>query len=88
MFVSAAPEPGSTPELRAFETDFEEQFGRSPDPYAALTWRATNGVLDALAAAGGRANLRRVVAERYLAAPPPDEGFTTFRMRGRAREYR
>ena len=45
-------------------------------------------MLDALAAAGGRANLRRVVAERYLAAPPPDEGFTTFRMRGRAREYR
>ena len=88
VFVTAAPEPGSTPELRTFEADFEEQFGRPPDPYAALTWRATNGVLDALAAAGRRANLRRVVAERYLAAPPPDERFKTFRLRGRAREYR
>ena len=83
----AAPEPGSTPELRRFEADFEEQFGRPPDPYAALTWRATNGVLDALAAAAGRANLRRIVAERYLASPPPTSGFSAFRMRDGAREY-
>ena len=87
VFVTAAPEPGSTPELRAFETDFEAQFGRAPDPYAALTWRATQGVLDALAAAGRRANLRRVVAERFLASRPPESPFAAFRMRGGAREY-
>ena len=49
---------------------FEEQFGREPDPYAVLTWRATQGVLDALAVAGRRANLRRVVAERFPSPPP------------------
>ena len=87
VFVTAAPEPGSTPELRAFEADFEAQFGRAPDPYAALTWRATQGVLDALAAAGRRANLRRIVAERFLASPPPESPFTAFRMRGGARDY-
>jgi branched-chain amino acid transport system substrate-binding protein len=87
VFVTAAPEPGSTPELRAFERDFEAQFGRAPDPYAALTWRATQGVLDALAAAGRRANLRRVVAERFLASPPPASPFAAFRMRGGERTY-
>jgi ABC-type branched-subunit amino acid transport system substrate-binding protein len=87
VFVTAAPEPGSTPELRAFERDFEGQFGRAPDPYAVLTWRATKGVLDALAVSGRRANLRRVVAERLLASPPPESGFSAFRMRDGAREY-
>jgi branched-chain amino acid transport system substrate-binding protein len=87
VFITAAPERGSTPELRAFERDFEAQFGVTPDPYAALTWRATNGVLDALAVAGRRANLRRVVAERFLASPPPESGFSAFRMRDGAREY-
>jgi branched-chain amino acid transport system substrate-binding protein len=87
VFVTAAPEPGSSSELRAFERDFEAQFGRAPDPYAVLAWRATEGVLDALAAAGPRANLRRVVAERFLASPPPASGFTAFRLRGGAREY-
>jgi branched-chain amino acid transport system substrate-binding protein len=87
VFVTAAPEPGSTPELRAFENDFEEQFGRPPDPYAALTWGATQGVLATLAAAGRRANLRRIVAERFLASPPPESGFSAFRLRAGAREY-
>jgi branched-chain amino acid transport system substrate-binding protein len=84
VFVTAAPEPGSMPE---FEAAFEEEFGRAPDPYAALTWRATKGVLDALAAAGRRANLRRIVAERYLDDPVPLSPFTAFRLRGGAREY-
>ena len=52
-----------------------------------LTWRATQGVLDALAVAGRRANLRRVVAERYLASPPPPSAFSAFRMRDGEREY-
>lgn len=84
VFVTAAPEPGSTPE---FEAAFEQEFGRAPDPYATLTWRATQGVLDALAAAGRRANLRRVVAERFLASPPPVSGFSAFRLRDGEREY-
>jgi ABC-type branched-subunit amino acid transport system substrate-binding protein len=82
VFVTAAPEPD--PE---FEAAFEQEFGRTPDPYAALTWRATQGVLDALAAAGRRANLRRVVAERYLADPVPPSRFSAFRMRDGEREY-
>jgi branched-chain amino acid transport system substrate-binding protein len=87
VFVSSAPEPGSTPELRAFEADFEAAFGRRPDPYAVLAWEGTGRVLDALAAAGRRANLRREVVERYLALPPPPHRFTAFRMRGGEREY-
>ena len=87
VFVSAAPEPGSTAELRGFEAAFEEQFERAPDPYAVLAWRATNGVLDAIEAAGRRGNLRRVVVERYLAQPPRPEPFTAFRLRGGRREY-
>ena len=84
VFVTAAPEPGSEPE---FEAAFEQEFGREPDPYAVLTRRATQGVLDALAAAGRRANLRRVVAERYLAEPVPPSGFSAFRLRDGKREY-
>jgi branched-chain amino acid transport system substrate-binding protein len=87
VFVSSAPEPGSTPELQAFEADFEEEFGRRPDPYAVLAWEGMRRVLNALADAGRRANLRREVVERYLALPPPPERFTAFRMRGGEREY-
>jgi hypothetical protein len=88
VFVSGAPEPGSTPELRSFEAAFEEEFGRAPDPYAALAWQGTRRVLDAISAAGRRANLRLVVAERYLALPPPPERFTAFRARaGGEREF-
>jgi ABC-type branched-subunit amino acid transport system substrate-binding protein len=84
VFVTAAPEPGSEPE---FEAAFEQELGRAPDPYAALTWRATRGVLDALAAAGRRANLRRVVTESFLASPPAPSGFRAFRLRDGEREY-
>ena len=87
VFVTSAPQPGSTAELRSFEAAFEDEFGRAPDPYAALAWEGTRGVLEAIEAAGRRANLRRVVAERYLAQPPPPERFTAFRVRGGERGY-
>jgi branched-chain amino acid transport system substrate-binding protein len=87
VFVTSAPEPGSTAELRDFEAAFEEQFGRPPDPYAALSWQGTRRVLEAIAAAGPRANLRREVVDRYLALPPPPERFTAFRIRGGERRY-
>jgi len=87
VFVTSAPEPGSSSELRAFEGAFEEAFERAPDPYAALAWQGMRRVLDAIAGAGRRANLRRVVAERYLALPPLPDGFTAFRLRGGEREY-
>jgi ABC-type branched-subunit amino acid transport system substrate-binding protein len=82
VFVTAAPEPGSTAELRAFEAAFEEQFARAPDPYAVLAWRAVRGMLDAIEAAGRRGNLRREVVERYLARSPRPEPFRAFRLRG------
>ena len=44
-------------------------------------------MLEAIEAAGPRANLRREVVERYLALPPPPERFTAFRVRGGEREY-
>ena len=87
MFVSSAPEPGSTAELREFEAAFEEEFGRSPDPYAVLAWQGTRRVLEAIEAAGPRGRLRREVVERYLALPPPPERFTAFRIRGGERRY-
>lgn len=87
VFVSSAPEPGSTPELRAFESAFAGEFGRAPDPYAALAYTAMRRVLQAISGAGSRARLRRVVIERYLALPPAADGFTAFRIRDGRREY-
>ena len=87
VLVSSAPEPGSTAELRDFEQAFTTAFARPPDPYAVLAWRAARRVLDAIRA-GGRANLRRIVVERYMALPPVDTGFTAFRVRaGGQRAY-
>jgi ABC-type branched-subunit amino acid transport system substrate-binding protein len=87
VFVSSAPKPGSTTELREFERAFTDAFGRAPDPYAVLTYRAMRRVLDAIAAAGPRARLRREVIARYLALPPAADGFTAFRVRGGRRVY-
>jgi branched-chain amino acid transport system substrate-binding protein len=87
VFVTAAPEPGSTAELQDFEAAFEEEFERAPDPYAVLAWRATAGVLEAIEAAGRRGNVRPAVIERYLAQSPPPEPFTAFRLRGERRMY-
>ena len=60
---------------------------RAPDAYAVLAWRAANGILDAIEAAGTRGNVRPAVAERYLAQPPRPEPFTAFRLRGGRRVY-
>jgi branched-chain amino acid transport system substrate-binding protein len=87
IFVSSAPRPGSTAELRDFEAAFKQEFGRAPDPYAVLAYRAMRRVLEAIGDAGGRARLRRVVAERYLALPPAETGFTAFRVRDGRRVY-
>jgi branched-chain amino acid transport system substrate-binding protein len=87
VFVTSAPKPGSTPELRAFEQAFRDEYGRAPDPYAVLAYRAMRRVLEAISDAGARARVRRVVAERYLALPPAETGFTAFRVRDGRRAY-
>jgi len=88
VLVSSAPEPGSTDELREFEQAFAATFGHAPDPYAVLAWRAGGRVLEAIRAAGSRANLRRVVVERYMALEPVETGFTAYRVqRGGRRAY-
>jgi branched-chain amino acid transport system substrate-binding protein len=87
IFVSSAPKPGSTAELRDFEAAFSDEFGRAPDPYAVLGYRAMRRVLQAISDAGKRARLRRVVIQRYLALPPAADGFTAFRVRDGRRAY-
>jgi hypothetical protein len=85
VLVSSAPEPGSTDELRGFEDAFTTAFGHRPDPYAVLAWQAERRILEAIRAAGSRANLRRVVVERYMALPAVPHRFTAFRPRGGGR---
>jgi branched-chain amino acid transport system substrate-binding protein len=70
VLVSAAPEPGSTPELRAFEQDFRARFGRAPGPYAAVGYEAMRQVLAAIERAGPEAARRRTVIEAFFAAGP------------------
>lgn len=88
VMVSSAPEPGSTPELQAFERAFADQYGRRPDPYAVLGWLAMRQVLAALDRAGPRANLRRVVIDRYFELPALPKRFSAFRPQpGGGRDY-
>jgi branched-chain amino acid transport system substrate-binding protein len=87
VMVSSAPEPGSTPELREFESAFEATFGRRPDPYAVQGWTAMRRVLEALDRAGNRSNLRRVVIGAYFDLPPAPAGFTAFRPRPGGNAY-
>jgi ABC-type branched-subunit amino acid transport system substrate-binding protein len=68
VFVSSAPEPGSTPELRRFEDAFRARFGRAPGPYAAIGYEAMGSVLAAITAAGERANHRQAVIDAYFDA--------------------
>ena len=68
VLVSAAPEPGSTPELRTFEATFRERFGRAPGPFAAMGYEALRSVLAAIAAAGERAHGRQAVIDAYFDA--------------------
>jgi branched-chain amino acid transport system substrate-binding protein len=70
VLVSSAPEPGSTPELREFEAAFRAEFGRPPDPYAVLGWRAMRSVLAAMDRAGRRSGVRRAVIDAWFEAPP------------------
>jgi ABC-type branched-subunit amino acid transport system substrate-binding protein len=66
IFVSSAPEPGSTPALRHFEASFREQFRREPGPYAAVGYDAMRAVLDALRASGDRVTVRQAVVDAYF----------------------
>jgi branched-chain amino acid transport system substrate-binding protein len=70
VFATSAPERDAD-----FEAAFKEQFGRTPDPYALLGYRAMQRVLQAIEGAGTRAHLRSVVAKRYFRLPAPDHGF-------------
>jgi ABC-type branched-subunit amino acid transport system substrate-binding protein len=74
VLVSSAPEPGSTPELRAFEAAFRGAYGRSPGPYAALGHAAMGTVIAALEVAAGddEAGERQRVIEAYFAAGERD----------------
>ena len=74
MFVSSAPAPGSTPELRAFEAAFERAYRRRPGPYAALGHAAMTTVLAALtrAAQDGEAGERQRVLDAFFAAGAAD----------------
>lgn len=65
--LTVAPEPGSTPGLRAFERSFRAAYGRDPGPYAAVGHEAMRSVLAAIAAAGVRANERAEIRRRYFA---------------------
>jgi branched-chain amino acid transport system substrate-binding protein len=84
VFVSSAPPPRQDLE---FESAFEEEFDRTPDPYAVLAWRAMRRVLQAIEDAGPRGRLRRVVAERYFALPEPPFAFRAFRLGDGPRQY-
>jgi len=72
VLVSRAPEPGSTPALRAFEAAFARAYGRRPGPYAALGHAAMETVLDALAQAAreNRAGERRRVLQLFFSGRP------------------
>jgi len=74
VFVTSAPRPD-----RTFEDAFEAQYGRRPDPYAVLGYRAMQRVLEAIEAAGPRARLRRVTIARFLALPAPSTRFSAHR---------
>jgi ABC-type branched-subunit amino acid transport system substrate-binding protein len=76
VYVSSAPEPGSTPELRAFEQAFQERYGRVPGRYAVLGYEAMRSVIGALDRAAPRTNLRQRVIEAHAVEP---RGFTSFR---------
>ena len=71
VFVTSAP-----PADRAFADAFAAQYGRRPDPYAVLGYRAMQRVLQAIEAAGPRARLRRVTIDRFLALPAPPTRFS------------
>jgi ABC-type branched-subunit amino acid transport system substrate-binding protein len=74
VIVSSAPRPGSTPELRAFEADFERAYGRAPGAYAALGHAAMATVLAAIARAAedGEAGARQRVIDAFFSGMAHD----------------
>jgi branched-chain amino acid transport system substrate-binding protein len=104
LLVSSAPEPGSTPALRRFETEFRGRIGRAPGPYAAVGHAAMHAVLDAIARAGRRAGSRQAVIDAFFrrralatvlgpvrfraSGALATARFTAYRLRGGRRVYR
>jgi branched-chain amino acid transport system substrate-binding protein len=102
VFVSRAPEPGSTPALRTFEAAYERTYGRPPGPYAALGYSAMTAVLDALERSGKPGTRQRVI-DAFFATGTHDTAvgpltvkpdgvlaaphFSTYRVTGRKRVY-
>jgi branched-chain amino acid transport system substrate-binding protein len=70
VFSTSAPARDAS-----FDDAFKQQYGRTPDPYAVLGYEAMRRVLQAIADAGPRARLRRIVIQRYFALPPVSHGF-------------
>ena len=77
--MTSAPKPGSTPELRDFETRFRERYERDPGPYAIAGYRAMRLVLGAITEAGDRAGYRQAVIDAYFARAPEPAPFRAFR---------
>ena len=67
-FVDAAGPPPAD-----FPARFAERFARCPGPYAHVGYGAMRGVMDAIARAGARANVRLEVIRAHRAANPPGE---------------
>ena len=74
VLVTRAPAPGSTPELRTFEADFERAYGRRPGRYAALGHAAMATVLAAVtqAARDDEAGTRQRVIDAYFSGGAQD----------------
>jgi branched-chain amino acid transport system substrate-binding protein len=87
VLVTSAPEPGSTPELRAFATAFRERMGREPGPYAAVGYDAMRAVLGAIRRAGADANRRQAVIDAFLTAAPAPRPYAAWRPRAGGAAY-
>ncbi len=88
VFVSRAPEPASTPALRAFETEYARRFGSAPGPYAVLGYATMRSLLrDGIAAAGAQASERGRLIQTYLASARSAPALSAYRLRGERRVY-
>jgi len=88
LFVSRAPEPGSTAALRRFEVAFREHYEQQPGPYAVVGHSAMESLLrDGIAGAGARANERQQVIDAYLGASRPPAVWSAYRLRDGGRSY-
>lgn len=88
IFVSRAPEPDSTPALRAFSAAYERRFGAAPGPYAALGYATMRSVLvDGIAAAGAEASERSALIDTYIGAERTAPAPAAYRLQGKRRIY-